>query len=86
MKGSRSPGWPVLVILLILGGIAGDWLGQALTKLWPALAVLSDAQRLGIPSFTLDLKVFTLSFGFMLNLSGFTLIGFVLAYLIYRKM
>ncbi|HQA07294.1 MAG TPA: DUF4321 domain-containing protein [Syntrophomonadaceae bacterium] len=86
MAGSRSPGWPVLVILLILGGIVGGWLGQALTKAWPSLAVLANARSLGIPSFTLDLEVFTVSFGFMLNLSGFTLIGFVLAYLIYRKM
>ncbi len=86
MTGSRSPGWPVLVILLILGGIAGGWLGQALTHIWPSLAVLADAQSLGIPSFTLDLEVFTVSFGFMLNISGVTLIGFILAYLIYRKM
>lgn len=86
MKGSRSPGWPVLVILLVLGGIAGGWLGQALTHIWPSLAVLDNAQSLGIPNFTLDLEVFTVSFGFMLKISGFTLIGFVLAYLIYRKM
>jgi len=86
MKGLRSSGWLVLVILLILGGLAGDWLGQALTKIWPSLAVLTHTRSLGIPSFTMDLGVLTVSFGFMLKISGFTLIGFILAYLIYRKM
>lgn len=86
MAGSRSPGWPVLLILLVLGGIIGGWIGQALTQVWPSLAVLGRAQSMGIPSFTLDLQVFTVSFGFMLHISAFTLIGFVLAYLVYRKM
>jgi hypothetical protein len=86
MAGSRSPGWPVLLILLVLGGIIGGWIGQALTKVWPSLEALGHAQSMGIPSFTLDLQVFTVSFGFMLHISAFTLIGFVLAYLVYRKM
>lgn len=86
MAGSRSPRWPVLVILLIIGGIIGGWLGEALVKLWPALALLGRTQSLGIPGFTLDLQVFTISFSFMLSISAFTLIGFVLAYLVYRRM
>jgi hypothetical protein len=86
MAGSRSPGWPVLLVLLVLGGIIGGWIGQALTKVWPSLAALGSTQSLGIPSFTLDLGVFTISFGFMLHISAFTLVGFVLAYLVYRKM
>ncbi|HQA49828.1 MAG TPA: DUF4321 domain-containing protein [Syntrophomonadaceae bacterium] len=86
MAGTRSPGWPVLLILLVLGGIIGGWIGQTLTNVWPSLVILGRAQSLGIPSFTLDLQVFTVSFGFMLHISAFTLIGFVLAYLVYRRM
>ena len=65
MAGSRSPGWPVLLVLLVLGGIIGGWIGQALTKVWPSLAALGSTQSLGIPNFTADLGVFTISFGFM---------------------
>jgi len=86
MAGTRSPGWPVLLILLVLGGIIGGWIGQTLTNVWPSLVILGRAQSLGIPSFTLDLQVFTVSFGFMLHISAFTLIGFVLAYVVYRRM
>jgi hypothetical protein len=86
MAGTRSPGWPVLLMLLVLGGIIGGWIGQTLTNVWPSLVILGRAQSLGIPSFTLDLQVFTVSFGFMLHISAFTLIGFVLAYLVYRRM
>ena len=64
MAGSRSPGWPVLLVLLVLGGIIGGWIGQALTKVWPSLAALGSTQSLGIPNFTADLGVFTISFGF----------------------
>ncbi|HAA08448.1 MAG: DUF4321 domain-containing protein [Syntrophomonadaceae bacterium] len=86
MAGTRSPGWPVLLMLLVLGGIIGGWIGQTLTNVWPSLVILGRAQSLGIPSFTLDLQVFTVSFGFMLHISAFTLIGFVLAYVVYRRM
>ncbi|MGI5887344.1 MAG: DUF4321 domain-containing protein, partial [Syntrophomonadaceae bacterium] len=72
--------------LLVLGGIIGGWIGQTLTNVWPSLVILGRAQSLGIPSFTLDLQVFTVSFGFMLHISAFTLIGFVLAYVVYRRM
>ena len=86
MAGTRSPGWPVLLMLLVLGGIIGGWIGQTLSNVWPSLVILGRAQSLGIPSFTLDLQVFTVSFGFMLHISAFTLIGFVLAYVVYRRM
>lgn len=86
MAGSRSPGWQILLLLLVVGGIIGSWIGQALVKVWPGLIVLGQAQAVGIPTFTLNLDVVALSFGFMLHISAFTLLGFVLAYLVYRRM
>ncbi len=80
------PGWQLLVLLLVLGGIIGSYLGQVLTKLWPVLGMLGKAQSIGVPRFTIDLNVFTFTFGFMMHISFFTLLGFILAYLIYRRM
>ncbi|WP_242939004.1 DUF4321 domain-containing protein [Thermosyntropha lipolytica] len=86
MARSRSyPGWQVLLLLVILGGIVGGWIGNAIIKLWPALSFLGTNQSLGIPGFTVDLQVLTFTFGFMLNINLFTLLGFVLAYILYRK-
>lgn len=78
--------WQVLLLLLILGGIVGGWIGNAIINLWPALNILGVEQNIGIPDFTLDLKVFTFTFGFMLNINLFTLIGFVIAYILYRRL
>lgn len=84
---SRSyPGWQMLLLLLVLGGIIGSYIGEALVKLWPALRMLGKVQSIGVPRFTIDLHVFELTFGFMMHISLFTLLGFVLAYLLYRRM
>lgn len=86
-KASRTyPGWPVLLVLLVLGGIIGGWLGKFLIEAWPALGILGKTQSIGLPAFTLDLRVFVLHFGFMFNINLFTIIGFVVAYLVFRKM
>ncbi|NLF35524.1 MAG: DUF4321 domain-containing protein [Clostridiales bacterium] len=55
-------------------------------KIWPGMQMLDQVYSVGLPAFTLDLQVFTFTLGFMLNLSIFTLLGFVLAYLAYRKL
>ncbi|HWP97183.1 MAG TPA: DUF4321 domain-containing protein [Syntrophomonadaceae bacterium] len=82
----RNPTWQVLLILLCVGGIAGAWIGELLEKLVPSLAILGRLQTIGVPAFTLDLKVFAVTFGFTLHLSLFTLLGFALAYLVYRRL
>lgn len=86
-QGHRAyPGWPVLLLLLILGGIIGGWVGGVLVDTWPAIGILGRTQSVGLPTLTADLKVFTLHFGFMLNINMFTIIGFALAYLLFRRM
>jgi hypothetical protein len=82
-KGSS---WSILLLLLVFGGIIGGWVGEALTRVWPAVAGLGKTQSIGLPTFTMDLKVFTLHFGFMLNISLFTIIGFILAYLVFKRL
>jgi hypothetical protein len=43
-------------------------------------------QNLGFAPFTLDLKVFSLTLGLMFHVSIFTLLGFLIAYALYRKL
>lgn len=88
MVANRShnyPGWQILLLLLVLGGIIGGWLGETIIKLWPAVGILGKVQHVGIPAFSINLQVFTFSFGFMLNISFFTIVGFILAYLVYKR-
>ncbi len=85
-KSRAYPGWQLLLLLLVLGGIIGSWIGDAMVKLWPLLAEFGRIQSIGLPNFTLDLKVFTLTFGFMLHINLFTIIGFVIAYLVFKRL
>lgn len=85
-RSHAYPGWQVLLLLLIVGGIIGGWIGDLVVGLWPALGVLGKVQSVGIPDFTLNLQVFSLTFGFMLHISFFTLLGFILSYLVYKRL
>lgn len=85
-RSRLQPGWQMLTLLLILGGIIGSFIGDAIVKTWPAGQVLGRMQNLGFAPFTLDLKVFSLTLGMMFNVSLFTLLGFLIAYVLYRKL
>ncbi len=80
------PGWPVLLMLLVVGALIGGWLGEVLVKLMPALAELGQVYKVGIPHFTLDLQVLSLSFGLTLKLGLFSLLGIIGSYFVYRNM
>jgi hypothetical protein len=80
------PGWQLLLLLLALGGIIGGWIGDAILKMWPILSLLGNVQSVGLPTFTMDLHVFSLSFGFMLHINFFTILGFVLAWFFYQRL
>lgn len=84
-RSNAYPGWQIFLLLLVLGGIIGGWIGDAVVKLWPNLKVLGQVQSVGLPAFSLDLNVFTLQFGFMLHVNFFTILGFILAYFLYRR-
>jgi len=80
------PGWQLLLLMLALGGIVGGWIGDALLKIWPGLGLLGNVQSVGLPTFTMDLHVFSVSFGFMLHLSIFSILGFALAWVFYKRL
>jgi len=81
--GSRRPKsvW-VLIILLILGGLAGSVLGQILGPTFP---VLKAGTSIGLRPGVLDLHFMTVTFGFSVSVGPLTLLGFVLGYFIYAR-
>lgn len=80
------PGWPILLLILILGAIIGGWLGELLAGLIPALKAMGRVYTMGIPRFTLDLEVLTLSFGLTLRIGLFGILGMIAAFIVYRRM
>ena len=84
-RSRNHASWPVFLLLLIIGGIIGSAIGQLVIKIWPSLGSWGQVYSVGLPQFTLDLQIFTFSLGFMLHVSIFTIVGFILAYLAYRK-
>lgn len=83
-KNYKSP-W-VLLILFVVGGIVGTWLGEAFGKLLPNWTILKQSETIGLPSVTLDLNVLKITFGFLLKLNIMTVLGFVLAFVVYRRL
>ena len=82
-KFQRSPKNPwLLVVLLLLGGLAGSALGQLLT---PTFSFLSPALEAALKPSTLDLRFFTVTFGFSVDIGLLTLVGFIVGYLVYRR-
>ncbi|NLC07537.1 MAG: DUF4321 domain-containing protein [Syntrophomonadaceae bacterium] len=86
MRGLSDKSAWILLILLIIGGIIGSWLGVVLVKMWPGLGLLGQTEVIGLPPTTLDLQILSVTFGFALRLNLLTVLGFILAYLIYRRL
>lgn len=78
--------WPVLVLILIIGGIIGAWLGDFLTYLLPGIGFLGKYEMAGIQPFTVDLRVFTLTLGCSMQISFFSIVGWLSAVWIYRRL
>lgn len=85
-RSKSQPGWQILTLLLILGGIIGSYIGDAIVKTWPGGQVLGRIQNLGFAPFTLDLKVISITVGLVVHVSIFTLLGFLVAYILYRTL
>jgi hypothetical protein len=72
----------VLVLLLLVGGLCGSALGNALA---PAVPWLKATSTIGLKPSMLDLQFLNLTFGFTFSLGPLTALGLILGYLIYRK-
>ncbi len=80
----------VLLVIVILGALIGSVIGEVIAVLAPGgylEKVFSRGVNPGIaPPAVLDLKVVSLTFGLTLKINLSSLLGIVLALLIYRKL
>ncbi len=80
----------VLLVIVILGALIGSVIGEVIGTLAPGgilEKVFSKGVNPGItPPAVLDLKVITLTFGLSMKINLASLLGIVLALLIYRKL
>lgn len=73
----------VLVMLLLVGGLCGGALGNALA---PSFPWLNATTQVGLKPSTLDLQFFNLTFGFTFALGPLTALGLIAGYIVYRKL
>ncbi len=74
----------ILLLLagLVIGGFIGDWLSSYLT-----FSFLNYGQTFGLTSpFVLDLSVLVVTFGFTVKFNLASIIGILIAFIVYRKL
>lgn len=72
-----------LILLILTSVIIGTILGKAFSSVFP---VLNYGEAIGFGPATLDLNIFSLTFGFSANLTVAGIIGMLIAIIAYRKL
>ena len=79
----------LLVFFILLGGLLGGLLGEILRVIapqGPLQDIFSRIHEIGFsPPFTLDLKLFTITFGFLFRINLFSILGVLLGIYIYKQ-
>lgn len=83
MRGMQGKSPWVFIIVLIMGALLGSVLGKILGGMVP---VFNISQDIGIKPTTIDLGILTFNFGLLLKLNLASVLGFILAYLLYKKL
>ncbi len=77
-RRNRSPWW-ILLVVIVLGGILGSVIGEALVG-YPLFAFLSRDVRFGIdPPFSAHLPVLSVTVGMIIRLNLAIVVGIVVA-------
>lgn len=80
-KGSKY-----FIFITLLGGICGTILGDLIGTRFSNLVFLKNAYTIGTSKpLILDLKIMSLTLGASFNINIMTMIGIILAILLYRK-
>ena len=77
----RSP-W-LLVVLLLIGGVAGSLVDNLLV---PTVPALRNIFSIGFKPGTLDLHFLSVTLGFALSVGPLTVVGLIVGYIIYRRL
>lgn len=85
MKGSTQKRG-LLALFILIGAVAGSLIGDILGGKFKALQFLKTGYWLGFRSpIAIDLKIFTLTLGLSIFVNIMTIIGIILAIILYRK-
>ncbi|WP_455715867.1 DUF4321 domain-containing protein [Anaerosporobacter sp.] len=85
MRNSSKNGWS-LFLLLLAGIVLGGFIGW-LTKDATYLAWLNYGQQFGVSEpFKLNLGILKVTFGFTIKITMSSIIGVILAILVYKKL
>ena len=86
----RRPGSTTgLVVLLILGALVGALLGEIIRLLFPGgilEQIFARGVSPGLSPATMDLRVLSVTFGFIVRLNLASVLGIALALLVYRRL
>lgn len=84
MKNSKNG--KMLGLSIFIGAISGTLIGDIVGSKVKALSFLKITYCIGTPKiFTIDLKVLNFTFGINFNVGFMTIIGIILAIMIYRR-
>ena len=79
----------LLVFFILLGGLLGGLLGeilQAVAPPGPLQDIFAKTHVIGLaPPFSIDLKLFAITFGFTLSINLFGILGILLGIYIYKQ-
>jgi hypothetical protein len=81
-KSARNP-W-ILLALLVMGGLIGSLLGTAFKDILPILNYSFPA--IGLAPTTINLLVITFTFGIVLQLNLASVIGFIIALIVFFRL
>ncbi len=79
----------LLFFFILLGGLLGGLLGEILRVIapqGPLQDIFSRIHEIGLaPPLTVDLKLFTITLGFILRINLFSILGILLGIYIYKQ-
>jgi len=79
----------LLIFFILLGGLLGGLLGEILRVIapqGPLQDIFARVQNIGLnPPFTIDLKLFTVTFGFLFRINLFSILGVLLGIFVYKQ-
>lgn len=79
----RSPWW-ALALIVVVGALVGSVIAEIVVNM-PYLDLMSREVRAGLdPPLTLDLRIVTLTIGFVVRLSLATVLGMIVAVWVFR--
>lgn len=83
---SRSANKNMLVLMLCVGALGGTLLGEILGSKFKVLNFLSQSYIIGTPrNLYFDFRIINFTFGINFNINLMTIIGIVLAIIIYKR-